>query len=87
LAEGIHVTDEKYFGLAAALNGSDAAYVFLLIEALVNAVVHIGLPRGMAQELVMQNIVGSSAAVEKRYEHPAHLRNMVTSPENTEFFN
>jgi len=83
LAEEIHVTDEKYLGMATALSGSDLVYASLLIEALVDAGVHIGLPRDMAQELVIQSIFGSTRTVERTGEHPADLRNIVTSPGGT----
>jgi pyrroline-5-carboxylate reductase len=79
LAEGIHVTDQKYFGMATTLGGGDPAYVFF-VEAPVHADVRIGLPRDMAQELVIQTILGSTRTVEKTAKHPADLGNMVTSP-------
>ncbi len=83
LGKEIYVTDEKYLGMAGALSGSGPAYVFLFIEALVDAGVHIGLSRDMAQELVIQTILGSTRTVEKTGKHPADLRNMVTSPGGT----
>jgi pyrroline-5-carboxylate reductase len=83
LGKEIYVTDEKYLGMATALSGSGPAYVFLFIEALVDAGVHIGLPRDMAQKLVIQTILGSTRTVEKTGKHPADLRNMVTSPGGT----
>jgi len=83
LGKEIYVTDEKYLGMATALSGSGPAYVFLFIEALVDAGVHIGLSRDMAQELVVQTILGSTLTVEKTGKHPADLRNMVTSPGGT----
>jgi pyrroline-5-carboxylate reductase len=83
LGKEIYVTDEKYLSMATALSGSGPAYVFLFIEALVDAGVHIGLPRDMAQELVIQTILGSTFAVDKTGKHPADLRNMVTSPGGT----
>lgn len=83
LGKEIYVDDEKYLGMATALSGSGPAYVFLFIEALVDAGVHIGLPRDMAQKLVIQTILGSTDTVEKTGKHPADLRNMVTSPGGT----
>jgi pyrroline-5-carboxylate reductase len=83
LGKEIYMADEKYLGMATALSGSGPAYVFLFIEALVDAGVHIGLPRDMAQELVIQTILGSTRTVEKTGKHPADLRNMVTSPGGT----
>jgi pyrroline-5-carboxylate reductase len=83
LGKEIYVTDEKYLGMATALSGSGPAYVFLFIEALVDAGVHVGLPRDIAQKLVIQTILGSTCTVEKTGKHPADLRNMVTSPGGT----
>jgi pyrroline-5-carboxylate reductase len=83
LGKEIYVADEKYLNMATALSGSGPAYVFLFVEALVDAGVHIGLPRDMAQELVLQTILGAAHTVEKTGKHPADLRNSVTSPGGT----
>jgi len=83
LGKEIYVADEKYLGMATALSASGPAYVFLFIEALIDAGVHIGLPRDMAKELVIQTVFGSTLTVEKTGKHPADLRNMVTSPGGT----
>ncbi len=83
LGEEIYVADEKYLDMATALSGSGPAYVFLFIEALIDAGVHIGLPRDIAQKLVIQTTLGSTYAVQKTGKHPAELRSMVTSPGGT----
>ena len=83
LGEEIYVTDEKYIDMATALSGSGPAYVFLFIEVLVDAGVHIGLPREIAQNLVIKTLLGSTLTVQKTGKHPAELRNMVTSPGGT----
>ena len=83
IGEEIYVPDEKYIDMATALSGSGPAYVFLFIEALIDAGVHIGLPRDMAQTLVLQTMLGSAHAVKETGKHPADLRNMVTSPGGT----
>lgn len=83
LGKEIYVADEKYLDMATALSSSGPAYVFLFVEALIDAGVHIGLPRDMAKELVTQTVLGSTRTVEKTGRHPADLRNMVTSPGGT----
>jgi len=83
LGQEIYVADEKYLDMATALSGSGPAYVFLFIETLVDAGVHIGLPRKMAEKLALQTVLGSAKTVEKMDKHPAELRNMVTSPGGT----
>lgn len=76
-------TDEKYMDMATAISGSGPAYVFLVIEALIDAGVHIGLSRMVAQKLVIETILGSAELIKKLDRHPAELRNMVTSPGGT----
>jgi pyrroline-5-carboxylate reductase len=83
LGKEIYVSGEKYLDMATALSGSGPAYVFLIIEALVDAGVHIGMPRDMAEKLVVQTVLGSARAVEVMDKHPAQLKNMVTSPGGT----
>jgi len=83
LGEELYVEDEKYLDMATALSGSGPAYVFLFIEVLIDAGVHIGLPRSVARKLVVQTIIGSSDAVREMGKHPAELRNIVTSPGGT----
>jgi pyrroline-5-carboxylate reductase len=83
LGKEIFVTNEEHVDMATALSSSGPAYVFLIIEALTDAGVHIGLPRAVAQELVLETIVGSAHAVEVLGKHPAELKNMVTSPAGT----
>ena len=83
LGEELYVEDEKYLDMATALSGSGPAYVFLFIEVLIDAGVHIGLPRSVARKLVVQTIIGSSDAVREMGKHPAELRSIVTSPGGT----
>lgn len=77
------VLDEKYLDMATAVNGSGPAFVYLFVEALVDAAVAIGLPRPMAQDLVLQTVRGSAAYVQASGAHPAQLKNEVTSPAGT----
>ena len=79
----VYVNSEKYIDMATALSGSGPAYVFLFLEALVDAGVHIGLPRNVAEKLVTETIIGSAMTVKIMGKHPAELRNMVTSPAGT----
>ena len=83
LGEEIYVSNEKYIDMATALSGSGPAYIFLIIEALVDAGVHIGLPRDIAEKLVIETMLGSTRSVKLMDKHPAELKNMVTSPGGT----
>jgi pyrroline-5-carboxylate reductase len=77
------VEDEDYLDMATALSGTGPAYVFMFMEALIDAGVHMGFPRRIAEQLVYQTIEGSVAFARDSKRHPAELRNMVTSPGGT----
>ncbi len=83
LGEEIYVDNEKYIDMATALSGSGPAYIFLIIEALIDAGVHIGLSRDIAEKLVIETTIGSARTAKVMGKHPAALRNMVTSPGGT----
>jgi pyrroline-5-carboxylate reductase len=83
LGQEIYVSEEKYVDMATALSASGPAYVFLFLEALIDAGVYLGLSRDMAQTLALQTIQGSAALARESGKHPAELRNMVTSPGGT----
>jgi len=83
LGEEVFVEDESYLDMATALSGTGPAYVFLFTEALIDAGVHMGFPRRIAEQLVLQTIKGSAAFYEQAARHPATLRNQVTSPGGT----
>ena len=77
------VKKEEMLDMATALSGSAPAYVFLFMEALVDAGVHMGFSRQVAKDLVVHTVRGSAEFAAKSDEHLAHLRNMVTSPGGT----
>ncbi len=81
--EQIYVDDERYLDMATALSGTGPAYVFLFMEALIDAGVHMGFSRRDAQKLVLQTMRGSIEYAEQSGLHPAELRNQVTSPGGT----
>ena len=83
LGEEVYVDDEAYLDMATALSGSGPGYVFLFIEALIDAGVRIGLARPIAEKLVLQTVKGSALYVQRSGQHPAALRNAVTSPGGT----
>ena len=83
MGKEIYVDDEQYLDMATAVSGSGPAYVFLFMESMIEAAVHIGLPRDMAQELVLQTLLGAGHFMEKSGKSPAELRKMVTSPGGT----
>lgn len=74
---------ESHQDAVTAISGSGPAYVFLLVEAMVEAGVALGLPRPTATELAVQTVVGSAALLRESGEPPAVLREMVTSPGGT----
>jgi pyrroline-5-carboxylate reductase len=83
LGEEVFVEDEDLVDMATAVSGTGPTYVFLLMEALVDAAVHLGFSRRVAEELVLQTVEGSAQFARKSGRHLAELRNMVTSPGGT----
>jgi len=83
LGKEIYVTHEDELDMATALSGTGPAYVFLFMEALVDAGVHLGFSRRVAQELVLQTVRGSVDFASQSRGHLADLRNQVTSPGGT----
>jgi pyrroline-5-carboxylate reductase len=83
LGKELYVADENYLDMATALSGTGPAYVFLFMEALIDAGVHMGFSRRVAQELVYQTIEGAVAVARETGLHPTELRNRVTSPGGT----
>ncbi len=85
LGEEVFVEDENYLDMATALSGTGPAYVFLFMEAMVDAGVHLGFPRRIAEQLVTQTLLGSVDYYKTRTDpvHLARMRNEVTSPGGT----
>lgn len=79
----LQVDDEKLVGMATAVSGTGPTYVFLVMEALIDAAVHLGFPRHVAHDLVIETLEGSTLFAKASGMHPAQLRNMVTSPGGT----
>jgi pyrroline-5-carboxylate reductase len=74
---------EKQQDAVTAISGSGPAYLFFVVEAMIEAGVHLGLPRTTATDLVVQTVVGSAKLLRETGEHPTVLREQVTSPGGT----
>lgn len=74
---------ERYLDAVTAVSGSGPAYLFFVVEAMIEAGVHLGLPRDTATELVVQTMLGSATMLRETGEHPVVLRERVTSPGGT----
>jgi pyrroline-5-carboxylate reductase len=83
LGAQLEVDDEKLVAMATAVSGTGPTYVFLFMEALIDAAVHLGFPRHIAHDLVVETVEGSTLFAKQSGMHPAELRNMVTSPGGT----
>lgn len=74
---------EKYQDAVTAISGSGPAYVFYVVEAMIEAGVVLGLPRATATELVVQTLYGAATMIKETGQHPTVLREQVTSPGGT----
>ncbi len=83
LGKAMRVENERQIDMATALSATGPTYIFLVMEALVDAGVHMGFSRHVAQELVLQTMLGSVLFAQESRKHPAELRDMVTSPGGT----
>lgn len=83
LGREIYVESERMIDMATALSATGPTYIFMMMESLVDAGVHMGFSRHVAQELVLQTMMGSVLFAMESGKHPAELRNMVTSPGGT----
>ena len=77
------VVPEHYLDAVTAISGSGPAYLFFVVEAMIEAGVHLGLPRDLSTELVVQTMLGSAKLLRESGEHPTVLRERVTSPGGT----
>lgn len=83
LGKSVRVENERQIDMATALSSTGPTYIFLVMEALIDAGVHMGFSRHVAQDLVYQTLLGSVLFARESHKHPAELRNMVTSPGGT----
>jgi len=83
LGKEIRVHKESYIDMQTGLGGSGPGFVFLIIEAMIDAGVQMGFSRADSQTIVLQTIGGSVELVKQTGLHPAELRNQVTSPGGT----
>lgn len=83
LGKTVRVDNERQIDMATALSATGPTYIFLVMEALIDAGVHMGFSRHVAQELVHQMMLGAILFARESHKHPAELRNMVTSPGGT----
>jgi pyrroline-5-carboxylate reductase len=74
---------EKQMDAVTAISGSGPAYIFYVVESMIEAGVHLGLPRATATELVVQTLIGSGKMLRETGTHPTVLREQVTSPGGT----
>jgi len=75
--------DEKYLNLATGLVGSGPAYIYLIIDALADAGVRLGMPKDISTVLAAQTTLGAAKMVVETGEHPAKLKDMVVTPAGT----
>jgi pyrroline-5-carboxylate reductase len=83
LGRELQVDSEDFLDMATSISGCGPAYLFLVMEALTDAGVQIGLPRYIASELVTQTVLGAARLAQESARHPAALKNAVTSPGGT----
>lgn len=83
LGKELRVETENMIDMATSLSATGPTYIFMVMEALTDAGVHLGFSREMAKELVQETMLGSVRFAMESHKHPAELRNMVTSPGGT----
>merc|ERR1719473_993491 len=83
VGQATHRVPEHLLNAVTGLSGSGPAYVYMLINALSDAGVHGGLPRSVALSLATQTVLGAAKMVQESGQHPAVLKESVTSPAGT----
>ena len=83
LGRELYVENENQIDMATALSATGPTYIFMMMEAMTDAGVHLGFSREVSKELVQQTMLGSTLFAIESHKHPAELRNMVTSPGGT----
>lgn len=83
LGKELYVETENMIDMATSLSATGPTYIFMVMEALTDAGVHMGFSRETAKELVQETMLGSVKFAIESHKHPAELRNMVTSPGGT----
>ena len=83
LGTELFVETENMIDMATSLSATGPTYIFMVMEVLTDAGVHLGFSRDMAKELVQETMLGSVKFAMESHKHPAELRNMVTSPGGT----
>ncbi len=83
LGKELYVETENMIDMATSLSATGPTYVFMVMEALTDAGVHLGFSREVSRELVQETMLGSVKFAMESHKHPAELRNMVTSPGGT----
>lgn len=83
LGKELYVENEHQIDMATALSATGPTYIFMMMEAMTDAGVHLGFSREVSKELVQQTMLGSTLFAIESHKHPAELRNMVTSPGGT----
>jgi len=83
LGKNERVENERQIDMATALSATGPTYIYLMMEALIDAGVHMGFSRRVAEDLVHQMMRGAVLFAVESHKHPAELRNMVTSPGGT----
>ncbi|MFX1233245.1 MAG: pyrroline-5-carboxylate reductase, partial [Promethearchaeota archaeon] len=75
--------DEKHLDAVTGLSGSGPAYIFIIIEALADGGVKMGIPRDISQKLAAQTVLGSAKLLLETNKHPGELKDMVATPGGT----